>query len=299
MIRRPGGCFGPVQRPIQRLQAENFNMIASTLEEANQKYEELVLALQYTIAQRERLKKLLQVAGRAAELYPSANASEIIDMILKTPAEHAQDVFAYIFSGCKREGFFVEFGACDGLAVSNTLSLEQRFGWTGILAEPSRFWRESLPRNRKATIDFRCVAGKTGQKVSFYESDRPCNSSSKEDHTHLGSVKASYDVETVSLMDLLDYHSAPMHIDYISIDTEGSEKEILEAFDFNKYKFGFITVEEHESVPPTKSVQPLLEQAGYRVIVGREAGRPVPMQISGLDKFYVPADHPALTWGIG
>ena len=74
-------------------------MIASTLEEANQKYEELVLALQYTIAQRERLKKLLQVAGRAAELYPSANASEIIDMILKTPAEHAQDVFAYIFSG--------------------------------------------------------------------------------------------------------------------------------------------------------------------------------------------------------
>jgi FkbM family methyltransferase len=279
--------------------AEGLNMIASTLEEANQKYEELVLALQYTIAQRERLKKLLQIAGRAVELYPSANASEIIDMILKTPAEHAQDVFAYIFSGCKREGFFVEFGACDGLAVSNTLSLERRFGWTGILAEPSRYWRESLPRNRRAAIDFRCVAGKTGQQVGFFESDRPCNSSSQEDHTYLGSVRASYDVDTISLMDLLDYHSAPGHIDYISIDTEGSEKEILEAFDFSKYKFGFITVEEHEGVTSEKSVQPLLEQAGYRVIVAREAGRPVPMQISGVDKFFVPADHPALTWGIG
>jgi FkbM family methyltransferase len=276
---------------------EGLNMIASTLEEASQKYEELVLALQYTIAQRERLKKLLQIAGRAVDLYPSANASEIIDMILKTPAEHAQDVFAFIFSGCKREGFFVEFGACDGLSISNTLSLEQRFGWTGILAEPSRFWRESLPRNRTAAIDFRCVAGKTGEQVRFFEADLPLNSSSQ--NLYLGSVESSYDVETVSLMDLLDYHSAPKHIDYISIDTEGSEKEILEAFDFNKYKFRFITVEEHEGVPLEKSVQPLLEQAGYRVVVAREAGRPVPMQISGLDKFYVPADHPALTWGIG
>ena len=272
-------------------------MIASTLEEATKKYEELVLALQYTIAERERLKKLFQMAGRASDLYPSANMSEIIDLILATPAQHAQDAFAYIFSGCKREGFFVEFGACDGLAISNTLCLEQRFGWTGILAEPSRFWRESLPRNRSAAIDFRCVAGKTGQHVSFFEADLPLNSSTQ--NLYPGSVETSYDVETISLMDLLDYHSAPKYIDYISIDTEGSEKEILETFDFNKYKFGFITVEEHEGVPLEKSVQPLLEQAGYRVIVAREAGRPVPMQISGLDKFYVPANHPALTWGIG
>lgn len=274
-------------------------MANQSFDELQREHEKIVLGLQYTIAQRERLKKLMEMMGHATNAYPSSNASEIIDMILKSPAEHTQDVFAYIFSGCKRDGFFVEFGACDGLTVSNTLSLERRLGWRGILAEPSRFWKDQLPVNRKASIDLRCVAGQTGLRVKFFESDRPGNSSSQETHTYLGSVTASYEVETVSLMDLLDHHSAPRHIDYISVDTEGSEKEVLETFDFDKYKFGFITVEEHEGVPAEKSVQPLLEHAGYEMIIVREPGRPVPMQISGVDKFFVPAGHPAIKWGLG
>lgn len=261
-------------------------------------HEKIVLGLQYTIAQRERLKVLLRLTGYASALYKSIPTAEIVDAILNSPAEHIQDIFALIFSGCKRKGFFVEFGACDGLTVSNTLSLEKRFGWKGILAEPSRFWRETLPVNRSAAIDLRCVAGESGRQVKFFESDRPGNSSSEENHKYIGSVTDSYSVETVSLTDLLSYHSAPRYIDYLSVDTEGSEKEVLESFDFDRYKFGFITVEEHEGVSPENSVQPILERAGYEVIVAREPGRPVPMQISGVDKFFVSAGHPALSWNL-
>lgn len=274
-------------------------MTSFTFSELEAEHEKVVLGLQYTIAQRERLKTLLRMTGLATDMYKHVDASEIVDLILKSPAERAQDVFAFIFCGCKKEGFFVEFGACDGLHVSNTLTLEQRFGWHGILAEPSRLWRDSLPMNRRASIDLRCVAGETGREISFFESDRPGNSSSVEAHEYIGSVTDSYEVETVSLMDLLSTHSAPKHIDYLSVDTEGSEREVLEAFDFDKYKFGFITVEEHEGVSPEASVQPILERAGYEIIIAREPGRPVPMQISGIDKFFVPTGHPATTWGLG
>lgn len=274
-------------------------MVSLTVEEISAEHEKIVLGLQYTIAQRERLRMLLKLAGIVTDRYANARASDIINLILESPAEHTQDAFAFMFSGCKRNGFFVEFGACDGVTVSNTLALEQRFGWNGILAEPSRFWRDRLPLNRRAAIDFRCVAGKTGEQVSFFESDRPGNSSSQEGHKYLGSVTDSYNVETVSLLDLLDHHSAPKHIDYLSVDTEGSEKDVLESFDFGKYTFGFITVEEHEGVPPERSVQPILERAGYEMIIRRERGRPVPMQISGVDKFFVPVNHPASQWGVG
>jgi hypothetical protein len=47
----------------------------------------------------------------------------------------------------------------------------------------------------------------------------------------------------VSLAELLSQHQAPREIDYLSVDTEGSELEILSAFDFDSYLIRVITVE--------------------------------------------------------
>ena len=65
-----------------------------------------------------------------------------------------------------------------------------------------------------------------------------------------------YKVPTISLLDLLDIHNAPKFIDYLSIDTEGSEYEILNAFDFNKYKFRVITCE-HNFTPMREKIYKL------------------------------------------
>ena len=56
-----------------------------------------------------------------------------------------------------------------------------------------------------------------------------------------------YDLQTISLLDLLHGFGAPRHIDFLSIDTEGSELLILQAFDFSRYRFGAITVEHNYS----------------------------------------------------
>ncbi|MGR6466209.1 hypothetical protein [Rhizobium sp. PAMB 3182] len=78
-----------------------------------------------------------------------------------------QDIFALMVNNGKRGGFFVEFGATNGIRLSNTYLLEKRFGWTGILAEPANIWHAELQSNRAAAIEFDCVWTKSGETLDF------------------------------------------------------------------------------------------------------------------------------------
>jgi hypothetical protein len=62
---------------------------------------------------------------------------------------------------------------------------------------------------------------------------------------------------------LLDKHHAPRHIEYLSIDTEGSEFDILNAVDFKKYSFDIITVE-HNYTSAREKIYSLLTKHGYK-----------------------------------
>src|SRR5262245_58006723 len=64
-----------------------------------------------------------------------------------------QDLFALSVVGEKRKGYFVEFGAADGVALSNSYMLETTFGWTGIVAEPSTTFAPRLAANRHCVVD--------------------------------------------------------------------------------------------------------------------------------------------------
>jgi hypothetical protein len=87
----------------------------------------------------------------------------------------------------------------------------------------------------------------------------------------------TYHVPSISLEDLLLSNNAPYHIDYLSIDTESSEYEILNAFDFSKYHNEVITCE-HNFTKSRKKIYNLLVNNGYkRVYEG----------ISQFDDWYV------------
>jgi hypothetical protein len=69
----------------------------------------------------------------------------------------------------------------------------------------------------------------------------------------------------VVLSDVLDKYGAPSIIDYLSLDTEGSEFRILKAFPFDRYAFRVMTVEHNGFPKAMAQLQKLLKSKGYRI----------------------------------
>ena len=239
----------------------------------------ILLALGYSINSKSKKKLLrdLMALREGAGLSPV----EARRIFKSSKSQLGQDILALITSGAKKPGFFVEFGAADGVALSNSYLLEREFGWSGILCEPNRSWHKDLMRNRTCIIDTRCVYSKSGQQISFsenYISELSGISAftGQDRHGILDRTTSSYQVQTISLLDLLKRHDAPKHVEFLSVDTEGSEFEILDSFDFSKYTFGFICVE-HNFTPNRTKIRDLLRSKGYKNI------HP---QLSGFDDWF-------------
>jgi FkbM family methyltransferase len=172
-----------------------------------------------------------------------------------------QDLWALWVSGQKRGGFFVEFGAADGVFLSNTWLLENRYGWTGILAEPNPTSFEALARNRGCAVSNKCVYSRTGERLEFVATRQPEYSgltAHNERMSRRGGPRLM--VETISLNDLLLEHNAPRQIDYMSLDTEGSELEILSTFDFDRWDVRAFSIEEGGN---REALAALLSPLGY------------------------------------
>jgi FkbM family methyltransferase len=196
--------------------------------------------------------------------------SQAEKIISRSTSQLGQDVLALSVSGLRDKGFFVEFGATDGIKLSNTFLLEKDFGWIGILCEPAKVWHSDLTSNRSSSIDTRCVSSDSNSVVDFAEAPEAELSTMfefRDQDSHINSRKESsvYQVKTVSLRDLLITHNAPTKIDFLSIDTEGSEYLILKDFDFTEYKFGLICVE-HNHTPNRERIYQLLTANGYKRI---------------------------------
>lgn len=182
------------------------------------------------------------------------------------PSQNGQDVWALHETGGKRGGYFVEFGATDGLFLSNTHLLEKSYGWRGILCEPNPAWTELEANRTAAIIDRRCVFSRSGERIRFASTNEAEFSfiADLEQDTHEAARNQHtlIDVETVSLNDLLSQHNAPPEIDYMSIDTEGSEFAILENFDFDQWNVGLFSVE-HNHTDNERKLDELMSRNGY------------------------------------
>lgn len=197
-------------------------------------------------------------------------------------AQLQQDLFVLNELNFKQNGFFVEFGATNGIDLSNTYLLEKEFNWKGILAEPAKIWHKDLEKNRTAFIEKNCVWHTSNKFLNFNETkvselstiDQFCKS---DLHAKNRKNSKKYQIKTICLEDLLDKYHAPKVIDYLSIDTEGSEYEILSSFNFNKYKVKVITCE-HNFTMNREKIFSLLSMKGYKRLY---------TDISRFDDWYV------------
>jgi FkbM family methyltransferase len=163
----------------------------------------------------------------------------------------------------RRNGYFVELGANDGVRQSNTYKLQRQFGWSGLLIEPSpRRFAECVanrafgnrPKVRCAAcvpIEFpdRFVEIEDADLMSVAKGLAVTDQQAVE-HANRGrrfladsSLRHSYGALARTLTSLLDEVNAPLAFDLLSLDVEGNELAVLRGLDLQRYQPKWILVE--------------------------------------------------------
>jgi FkbM family methyltransferase len=234
---------------------------------------EIQLAQQRAVAGRSGPSPAVGLAHDADTAQPvDAQGLDLPALRAQSTSQLGQDLWVLERTGYKRGGFFVEFGATDGVRLSNTFLLESVFGWRGICAEPNPGMFEKLRLNRRCQVTQACVGALTGERVEFVFADEyggMVRNMGDDMHADKRAAFAAMpefraELETISLHDLLTSLNAPREIDYISIDTEGSELAILEAFPFERWRIKCLSVEHNFVAHTREAICALLSAHGYQ-----------------------------------
>ena len=186
-----------------------------------------------------------------------------------------QDRFIAERLGFMRGGVFVDIGAHDGVRFSNSYFLEKQLGWTGVAVEPLPNVFHRLKASRSCRVVNACVSDVDGTVeflschgvgemlsgiVSRHHPQHRDRIATEQRDT-FGTRKVIR-VESMSPNRLFVEHVLDQ-IDYLSIDTEGSEWDILSAINFDAHPIRLITVENNYG---DLRFQQLLNGAGFRLI---------------------------------
>jgi len=176
----------------------------------------------------------------------------------------------------KKNGYFLDIGAHDGITFSNTYKLESKYGWSGICIEANPNTFKELKSNRTVLCLNTCLDKSAGE-VDFVlrgAMGKILNEPINNKNWPPNSFKV-VKLKTTTLNSILYDYNVPKIIDYLSIDVEGSEERILSKFDFNDRFVRCITIER-----PTEYLRSLLKKHNYILI----------KEIPNLDCFYIHAD---------
>jgi len=198
----------------------------------------------------------------------------ILDNMEHSHAQFFQDSWAMYAHKNDFYPFFVEFGAGDGILNSNTRILQNKYGWEGILAEANPVWHDQLVKRASTEVDVctKCVYTESDKKLTFKSTLDPelgtiSGYESTDEHASRRENATEFEVETISLYDMLSLYKAPMNISYMSIDTEGSEYDILSAFfktNNNEYTVNSFSIEHNYIQETREKIRVMMEEQGYQ-----------------------------------
>ncbi len=185
---------------------------------------------------------------------------------------HGQDRWVMHMHKSKRKGFFVELGAYDGIRGSDTALLERQYGWNGICIEADTLLFAKLSKRRHCMCVHACVDGAEREALFLRNADLYGGITEYFPPGHdlvvqqyLSHTPQAEQVQTRTLASILRDCRAPSVIDYMSLDTEGSEAAILETFPFDVYRILTMTVEHNARPEYRERIRTLLLGIGYRL----------------------------------
>lgn len=176
-------------------------------------------------------------------------------------------------------GFFIELGANDGLRQSNTYYLEKNLGWRGILIEPEKKNFLKCKKNRSTKnfyFNVACQKRKNQKKMKFLYSDLmtiSLDSSNNIKNPYIHAEKGKlylqnnekikkFNQNTMTLSEILNICDCNKVIDFLSLDVEGMELDVLKGVNFSKFNFKYILTESYDN----KKIKSYLKSKNYRYI---------------------------------
>lgn len=181
----------------------------------------------------------------------------------RSQPETRQDVFVAEFFREKRGGYFVDVGAYDGVHFSNTCQLERELGWLGVCVEPLPRAFATLKAQRSCTC-VNVAAYSDGDLERDFATAEVLSGIVRHIDRHEEALAGNrITVRTETLAAILDVACAPEWIDYLSIDTEGSELEVLHGINWSRRTFGLISIEHNFVEPRRTSMRRFLAARGY------------------------------------
>ena len=168
----------------------------------------------------------------------------------------------------KKNGFFIEIGAYDGISGSNCYHFERFLNWDGIAIEPSNIQFEKLKKNRKCKVLNNAISNEV-KEVEFIEVTEGLtqmsgiNDSSFERNFKIISNNRASKTDSTKLKTITFDDIVPKNkdIDYLSIDIEGGEMNLLKSIDFQTNRIKVISVE--NNIPKEQNFKNFFEEINF------------------------------------
>ena len=212
-----------------------------------------------------------RTARHFAREFPGVSGCDIRSALGQSPAQLHQDVFALCANEFSRDQFFLDIGASDGVTLSNSILLERSYGWSGIAIEPDPRAAKKFRRARNCVLVESAVSGSQSAgtarlvragMLSALSEDLPIDAHSAK----RSNSRRSTEVQLTPLNEILERHAAPTRIDFLSLDIEGLEFDVLKSLDWQSWNVRAIAVE-HNFRQSEALIESFLDGRGFRRVL--------------------------------
>lgn len=184
-------------------------------------------------------------------------------------AQEGEDLIIDDLLAGQKNGFYVDVGACDPIRFSNSKLFYDK-GWKGINIEPTPNGIAKFYKKRPRDINIQCAIGNITQSRPFYVFEDPALNTFSEERAK-NCQQAGYKLKEIinvkidSLRNILSNHQGT--IDFMTIDVEGLEMEVLNSHDWSK-KPRIILIEIHDILEKilTNPLYIFLNEKGYQLV---------------------------------
>ncbi|CAN8077284.1 unnamed protein product [Agarophyton chilense] len=202
-------------------------------------------------------------------------------------SQFAQDVYVFVkhFTRLKRRGVYLDIASNQPIRLSNTYFFDRCLGWRGICVEANEQYYEPTFRERSCQLVPTCAGSTEGEVVQFRlrgEIGGVVGDSYKFGNSSKGNIVEKRCTTAQTVLD----RTAISHVDFMSLDVEGHELQVLKGIDFERTRIDIMTI---EVTPSFEEVKKLLLGFGYeRHLVGDESEKSsVGKTFLGLDAIFV------------